>query len=70
MLDFEPSCDVLSFFAMLTTNRVGKSIVLYAAFVKFSAKNRIFIATPAFHQHNGTSGIHALAGAGRSNDPT
>jgi hypothetical protein len=47
-----------------------KSIVLYAAFVKFSAKNRIFIATPAFHQHNGAFGIHALARAGRSNGPT
>ena len=53
---------------MLTTNRVGKSIVLYAAFVKFSAKNRIFIATPAFHQDNGVFGIDALAGPGCSND--
>jgi hypothetical protein len=69
MLDFESPCDVLSFFAMFTTNRVGKFIVLYAAFIKFSAKNRIFIATPAFHQHKGAFGIYALAGFGLSNDP-
>ena len=70
MLDFELSGDTLSFLAMSHPSGVEISFVLYAAFIKFSAKNRIFIATPAFHQHNGAFGIHALAGFGRSNDPT
>ena len=61
MLDFALFGDALSFLTMSQTSRLEIPFVLYAAFIKYSAKNRIFVQTTNFEKSDRAVGSLRLA---------
>ena len=61
MLDFALFGDALSLLTMSQTSRLEIPFVLYAAFIKYSAKNRIFVQTTNFERNDGAVGSLRLA---------